>query len=219
MLLSELQRHFPNQKITSFLLSYYFDKSSAHWLLPVIHRPRFEAYYRTFSSGPLPPPIEFVALLSITCATALQFLPETDEDVRSPASHLMCKHIVNIQKAVIFASYPSGRQALEQRLVDFSRSVLFTCSEYPLSSLERIQALALFAVYQWVGQTRSACPAPGVEPLNRTRRMLESAGISLPSPFEWRRHVWRRNSRIFLCNDRSRSFIEPRWHYHLADAA
>ena len=157
MLLSELQRHFPNQKITTFLLSYYFDKSSVHWLLPVIHRPCFEAYYRTFSSGPLPPSIEFVALLAITCATALQFLPETDENVCFSASLLMCACIVNKQKAVIFADYPSGRQALEQRLVDFSRSVLFTCTEYPLSSLERIQALALFSMYQWVGQTRSAC--------------------------------------------------------------
>jgi hypothetical protein len=89
MLLSELQRHFPNRKITTFLLSYYFDKSSVHWLFPVIHRPCFEAYYRTFSSGPLPPPIEFIALLAITCATALQFLPETDEDVRFFVSLLM----------------------------------------------------------------------------------------------------------------------------------
>lgn len=92
MLLSELQRHFPNRRITTFLLSYYFDKSSAHWLFPVIHRPGFEAYYRTFSSGPLPPSIEFIALLAITCATALQFLPETDEDVRSLPSPLMRLH-------------------------------------------------------------------------------------------------------------------------------
>ncbi|KAH9173397.1 fungal-specific transcription factor domain-containing protein [Lactarius sanguifluus] len=139
MLLSELQRHFPDRKITTFLLSYYFDKSSAHWLLPVIHRPCFEAYYRTFSSGSLPPPIEFIALLAITCATALQFLPETDED------------------AVIFADYPPGRQALEQRLVEFSRSVLFTCTEYPLSSLERIQALTLFSLYQWNEANAGEC--------------------------------------------------------------
>ncbi len=87
MLLPELQRHFPNKEITTFLLSYYFNKSSAHWLLPAIHRPGFEAYYRTFSSesGPMPLPIEFIALLAITCATALQFLPETDKDVGSPA--------------------------------------------------------------------------------------------------------------------------------------
>jgi hypothetical protein len=78
------QHHFPNQKITTFLLSYYFDRSSAHWLCPVIHRPSFENFYRTFSSGELPPTFEFVALLSITCAIALQFLPESDDDVRSP---------------------------------------------------------------------------------------------------------------------------------------
>jgi uncharacterized membrane protein YbaN (DUF454 family) len=89
MPLSELQRHFPNQKITTFLLSYYFDKSSAHWIMPVIHRPYFESYYRTFSSGPLPPSLEFIALLAITCATALQFLPESDEDVRSTNSLLI----------------------------------------------------------------------------------------------------------------------------------
>lgn len=80
---SDLQCHFPNQKITTFLLSYYFDRSSVHWLFPVIHRPCFESGYRTCSSGGLPPSVEFIALLAITCATALQFLPETDEDVRS----------------------------------------------------------------------------------------------------------------------------------------
>ncbi|KAI0265106.1 fungal-specific transcription factor domain-containing protein [Gloeopeniophorella convolvens] len=129
--LSELQRHFPNQKITAFLLTYYFDKSSCHWMFPVIHRPCFENYYRTFSAGPLPPSIEFVALLAITCATALQFLPESHKD------------------AITLAEYPAGRKVLQQRLVDFARSVLFTCTEYPLSSLERVQALLLFSVYQW----------------------------------------------------------------------
>jgi hypothetical protein len=79
---SDLQCHFPNQKITTFLLSHYFDRSLVHWLLPVIHRPCFENCYRTCSSGGLPPSVEFIALLAITCATALQFLPETDEDVR-----------------------------------------------------------------------------------------------------------------------------------------
>ena len=79
---SDLECHFPNQKITAFLLSHYFDKSSAHWFFPVIHRPCFESCYRTCSSGGLPPSVEFIALLAVTCATALQFLPETDEDVR-----------------------------------------------------------------------------------------------------------------------------------------
>lgn len=79
---SDLECHFPNQKITTFLLSHYFDRSSVHWLIPVIHRPCFESCYRTCSSGGLPPSVEFIALLAITCATALQFLPETDEDVR-----------------------------------------------------------------------------------------------------------------------------------------
>ncbi|KAI9508667.1 fungal-specific transcription factor domain-containing protein [Russula earlei] len=129
--LSELHLHFPNQKITAFLLSFYFNKSSSHWLCPVIHRPSFENWYRTFSSGELPPTLEFVALLAITCATALQFLPETEDD------------------ATLFAEYTPGRQVLEQRLVDFSRSVLFTCTGSPISSFERIQALTLFAMYQW----------------------------------------------------------------------
>jgi hypothetical protein len=79
---SDLECDFPNQKITTFLLSHYFDRSSVHWLFPVIHRPCFESCYRTCSSGGLPPSVEFIALLAITCATALQFLPETDEDVR-----------------------------------------------------------------------------------------------------------------------------------------
>ncbi|KAI0291749.1 fungal-specific transcription factor domain-containing protein [Russula brevipes] len=127
----ELKRHFPNQKITAFLLSYYFDRSSSHWVFPVIHRPCFENCYRTFSSGALPPTLEFIALLAITCATALQFLPETDED------------------STLFADYVPGRKVLEERLLEFSRCVLFAWTEYPLSSLERVQALALFAMYQW----------------------------------------------------------------------
>jgi uncharacterized membrane protein YbaN (DUF454 family) len=89
--LSELQRHLPNQKITTFLLSYYFDKSSAHWMFPVVHRPYFENFYRTFSSGALTPTVEFIALLAITCATALQFLPETEEDVRLSRLSFACE--------------------------------------------------------------------------------------------------------------------------------
>ncbi|KAI0306905.1 fungal-specific transcription factor domain-containing protein [Multifurca ochricompacta] len=38
---------------------------------------------------------------------------------------------------------------MQQRLVDFSHSVLFTCTDYPLSSIERVQALILFSIYQW----------------------------------------------------------------------
>jgi hypothetical protein len=90
---SDLQYHFPNRKITTFLLSHYFDKSSIHGLLPVIHRPCFETCYRTCSSGGLPPSVEFIALLAITCATALQFLPETDEDVRFLSYLLLSAYI------------------------------------------------------------------------------------------------------------------------------
>jgi hypothetical protein len=50
----------------------------------------------------------------------------------------------------LFADYPPGRKVLQQRLEDFSRSVLFACNDYPLSSFERVQALTLFAMYQWV---------------------------------------------------------------------
>ena len=71
--------------------------------------------------------------------------------------------LINEQKTVIFADYPAGRRVLEQKLVDFSRSVLFTCTDHPLSSIERIQALTLFSLYQWVGQMRSACRVPGVD--------------------------------------------------------
>ncbi|KAI0068879.1 hypothetical protein BV25DRAFT_1986436 [Artomyces pyxidatus] len=129
--LSDLQSHFPNQKVTTYLLSYYFDQSSHHWVWPVIHRPCFDNYYRTFSSGPLPPSMEYIALLAITCSTALQFLPESDQD------------------AITFADYPQGRRVLKQRLAEFSASVLFTSADYPSSSIERIQALIMYSIYQW----------------------------------------------------------------------
>ena len=76
---------FPTRRSQlSCSVSHYFDRSSVHWIFPVIHRPCFESCYRTCSSGGLPPSVdsEFIALLTITCATALQFLPKTDEDVR-----------------------------------------------------------------------------------------------------------------------------------------
>jgi hypothetical protein len=119
---SELQRDFPNQKITAFLLSYYFDRSSVHWMFPIIHRPCFEDCYRTCSSGELPPTIEFIALLAITCATALQFLPETDEDVRS-------------------GSYPSLRISLcAHRTVGYPVCRLRTGEESPTAVLSRFLA-------------------------------------------------------------------------------
>ncbi|TFY72108.1 hypothetical protein EVG20_g907 [Dentipellis fragilis] len=128
----DLGGHFPNQKITNFLMTYFFESSSVHWLWPFIHRPCFESYYRTFSSAPLPPSIEFTALLAVTCATALQFLPETDQD------------------AITFADYPQGRHVMRQRLYEFARSVLVASTHPPTSSIERVQALGLFAIYQWV---------------------------------------------------------------------
>lgn len=82
--LSDLHQHFPNRKITNFLVKYFFEESSVHWQYLMIHRPYFNNCYTTFSNGPIPPSLEFTALLAIVCATALQFLPESDEDVSFP---------------------------------------------------------------------------------------------------------------------------------------
>ncbi|THH20158.1 hypothetical protein EW146_g1162 [Bondarzewia mesenterica] len=129
--LSDLRSHFPNRKITAFLLKYFFEESSVHWQYRLVLRPCFEHYYNTFSTGPIPPSIEFTALLAIMCATSLQFLPESDDDVAR------------------FAEYPQGRHVLKKRLYDFTRSVLLTAATPPISSIERIRALMVFSVYQW----------------------------------------------------------------------
>ncbi|KAH9960474.1 fungal-specific transcription factor domain-containing protein [Russula dissimulans] len=202
--LSELQRHLPNQKITTFLLSYYFDKSSAHWMFPVVHRPYFENFYRTFSSGALTPTVEFIALLAITCATALQFLPETEED------------------ATLFAEYGPGRKVMEQRLVDLTRSVLFACTDYPISSLQRVQALTLFAMYQWneanAGETWYI--------ISLAIRMAQTLSLNRdgttwrirPQETEVRRRLWWTLFRIdrFLCMEYRRPYIISEQHADVA---
>ncbi|KAI0053037.1 hypothetical protein FA95DRAFT_1601390 [Auriscalpium vulgare] len=175
--LADLHSHFPNQKITQFLLSYYFDESSHHWIWPVIHRPCFESYYRTFSSGPLPPSMEFIALLAITCATALQFLPKTPED------------------AVLFADYPAGRDVLKQRLQEFAASVLFTVTDYPSSSIERIQALIMYSLYQWNDANAAECwyVASLATRMAQTLHMNRDGGTTWamrPQDAEIRRRLW-----------------------------
>lgn len=80
--LFDLRNNFPSEKIMSFLISHYFDHSSVHWIWPVINRPSFELCYRTFQAGaPIPPSIEYSSCVAIVCALALQFLPESDDDV------------------------------------------------------------------------------------------------------------------------------------------
>ncbi|KAF8506033.1 fungal-specific transcription factor domain-containing protein, partial [Russula emetica] len=192
----DLQCHFPNQKITTFLLSHYFDRSSIHWLFPVVHRPCFENCYRTCSSGGLPPPIEFIALLAITCATALQFLPETDED------------------ATLFADYAPGRKVLQQRLVDFSRSVLLSCTDsiYPHSSLLRIQALTLFSIYQW----NEANSGESWYIMTLAIRMAQTLSLNRDGTTTWRmqpleaevrRRLWSNVPLRFHCMEYRRPYI------------
>ncbi|EIM88510.1 uncharacterized protein STEHIDRAFT_130428 [Stereum hirsutum FP-91666 SS1] len=130
--LFDLRNNFPSEKIMSFLISHYFDHSSVHWIWPVINRPSFELCYRTFQAGaPIPPSIEYSSCVAIVCALALQFLPESDDDKE------------------IFAEYEPGRHVLEQKLLVFVRSVMLTAPDPPVSSIERIQMVLLYAIYQW----------------------------------------------------------------------
>lgn len=50
----------------------------------------------------------------------------------------------------IFAEYEPGRHVLEQKLLVFVRSVMLTAPDPPVSSIERIQMVLLYAIYQWV---------------------------------------------------------------------
>lgn len=71
---------FPTYGIRTYLLTHYFDKSSIHWIYPIVHRPVFDACYVAFAAGQ-PQSLDFMALLAIVCASSLQFLPETSSDV------------------------------------------------------------------------------------------------------------------------------------------
>lgn len=144
-----LQTHFPNHAITSFLLSHFFDRSSIHWLWSVIHRPVFDKCYMSFSSSLPAPSLDFLALLALVCASSLQFLPETEQDVRPI---LFLQEVLSdraIFQASIFSAYELGRHVLRERLYNFSRSVLIP-NDAIVVSLERVQALALLALYQSV---------------------------------------------------------------------
>ncbi|KAA1466296.1 hypothetical protein DENSPDRAFT_831104 [Dentipellis sp. KUC8613] len=173
----DLGGHFPNQKITNFLMTYFFESSSVHWLWPFIHRPCFESYYRTFSSAPLPPSIEFTALLAVTCATALQFLPETEQD------------------AITFADYPQGRHVMRQRLYEFARSVLVASTHPPTSSIERVQALGLFAIYQWNEGNAGECYYISSVAIRMAQTLaMNRDGVTTwhmrPEDAEVRRRIW-----------------------------
>ena len=61
--------------------NYYFDKSSLHWYWPFVHRPCFDQLYQHNMQKNVPLDLEFLTLTAIVMALALQFLPETDDDV------------------------------------------------------------------------------------------------------------------------------------------
>ncbi|KAF9468867.1 fungal-specific transcription factor domain-containing protein [Collybia nuda] len=127
--LTDLRSHFPNHAITGHLLYHFFEHSSIPWLWSMIHKPVFDSYYVTFSSGQHPPSFDFIALLAMVCASSLQFLPKTPAD------------------QALFSDYGPGRDVLKRRLYEFSRSILvFNHSLSP--SLEHVQALILLAIYQ-----------------------------------------------------------------------
>jgi len=119
---------FPSHGIRTFLLTHFFDRSSVHWIWPIVHRPVFDGCYMTFTAGQ-PQSLDFMALLAIICASALQFLPESQQD------------------AATFAEFTYGRHVLQRRLFDIARMLLIAPQFVPYPSIERIQGLVLLAIY------------------------------------------------------------------------
>ena len=50
----------------------------------------------------------------------------------------------------IFADHPAGRHKLKQRMHDFADMSLHGWTEYPDASFQRVQAHALYSMYEWV---------------------------------------------------------------------
>jgi hypothetical protein len=177
---SDLQCNFPNQKITTFLLSHYFDRSSVHWLFPVIHRPCFESCYRTCSSGGLPPSVEFIALLAITCATALQFLPETDEDVRF-LSYLHISAYIHVTVGYSVCRLHTGEEspaAAPNRFLAFCAIILH---RFNLSSfVTRTHSSSEFVFHIPMGEFNALCELQQLlrSLSRRTKRIRAKVGIS-----------------------------------------
>lgn len=108
---------------------------------------------------------------------------------------------------------------MQQRLVDLSRSVLFACNDYPLSSLERIQALVLFAMYQWVGSLSCLKSSSWYQPLTQNEANAGESWYIVG--FAVRMAQSRMVSYLMASFSHSvpfTSFLEPRWCYHVADA-
>ncbi|KAF8076109.1 fungal-specific transcription factor domain-containing protein [Lyophyllum atratum] len=174
--LANLRTHFPNHAITGHLLFHFFEQSSIPWLWPIIHKPIFDACYVTFSSGPQSPPLDFLALLAILCASSLQFLPASSAD---PG---------------IFYEYGPGRDVLKQRLFEFARSVLLD-SNSASPSLERIQALMLLAIYQLNDGNLTDCYYSSAISIRMAQAMSMHLDVSLswrpdPAEAEIRRRAW-----------------------------
>ncbi|RDB23208.1 putative transcriptional regulatory protein C1F7.11c [Hypsizygus marmoreus] len=173
--LTDLRTHFPNHAITAHLLYHFFEHSSIPWLWPIIYKPVFDTCYITFSSGPQSPPLDFLALLAILCASSLQFLPEGSVD---PA---------------FFYDYGPGRDVLKQRLFEFSRSILYSDDSAP-PSLERIQAMMLLATYQLnEGNLVAHCHSSAISVrMAQLLSMNTEACLSKLNPVdaEMRRKIW-----------------------------
>ncbi|KZV64820.1 hypothetical protein PENSPDRAFT_756965 [Peniophora sp. CONT] len=131
MAISEWAKDFPNPRLQQYLYSYYFDKSSLHWYWPIVHRPCFDALYQHNLQKNVPLDLDFLTLTAIVMALALQFLPESDDD------------------AFIFADHPAGRHKLQERMHAFADMSLHGWTEYPDASFQRVQAHALYSMYEW----------------------------------------------------------------------
>src|ERR1700742_3125843 len=81
--LAQFNDYMPEPKIAHFLQSHFFEKSSFHWLWPILNKHCFEVCNSTGTTleRHLSPNIEFYAVVCMVFAIALQFLPETNEDV------------------------------------------------------------------------------------------------------------------------------------------
>ncbi|KAH8105931.1 fungal-specific transcription factor domain-containing protein [Cristinia sonorae] len=161
--------------------------SSITWLWPIVHRPVFDQCYMAFAAGQ-PQSLDFMALLAIVCASSLQFLPENQKD------------------AATFADYPYGRHVLQRRLYDLARMLLVTPQFTPYPSIERIQALVLFSVYNenegnLVESYNALGSAIRMAQAFAMHRDAETVWRMRPFDAEQRRRFWW----ILYCLDRTQS--------------
>ncbi|KZP00028.1 hypothetical protein CALVIDRAFT_460128, partial [Calocera viscosa TUFC12733] len=128
----DMRPQFPPRHVTDYLINHFFGNSTLNWLYDSVHRPTFDRSYGQFWAKEETDNLDFVALLAVICASALQFLLDSEIE----------RFMVDVP-----AELGTDRETLRAKLFNFSRMTLATSEHEQNPTLERLQTMLLVAIY------------------------------------------------------------------------